>query len=305
MILPAPFLAPWALLAGVLLHGAWVQAQTTCQVYQYFGTDSLNAVPVLERTFDPDGRSITETFQGYRRTSMQAVEDGTVTYSYQDTLLVEELRTYANRPDSLRWVYAHDAHGRRVKESLYAYKRHRKAGEAGSGCIVPATANEDAPRWQVTVERTIAFDKEGRKAEVLQPKVWWGHEVREVWEYDRQGRPDRVKTYHDGVLFEVQEHRYARHRHTIHYDEYNRGGRQGFTGTSMMEMVELDDAGRPVLRTIEHPNSEATTTIRYRYDGDLLVRETRHEVMPGWSHARQEEPLLQETIVHEHRWNAR
>ncbi|MCB0786237.1 MAG: hypothetical protein KDC02_18770, partial [Flavobacteriales bacterium] len=59
------------------------------------------------------------------------------------------------------------------------------------------------------------------------------------------------------------------------------------------------------LRTIEHPNSEATTTIRYRYDGDLLVRETRHEVMPGWSHARQEETLLQETIVHEHRWNAR
>ncbi|MCB0847286.1 MAG: hypothetical protein KDE26_28745 [Bacteroidetes bacterium] len=276
----------------------FAQNKMQCKVYQYQETDFINRKLVLVKNFDQNGMLQSEVYRGYKQSSNQIIVDQSVFYTYRDTFLFRQLTTFPNKNDSLAWTYEYDDSGQLVKESLVEFKKHQKEETIRKGCLPQPEDFEGQKRWKLSLERHYQYDSKGRKTEMIQPKISWAYEKREVFIYDKKDRIKKIKTYHDSVLFQISHYSYRKNSYKITHDEYNRGEVKGYNSTPFKTFVQTDEQGRVLLKKQKHISSESITVNQFEYKGGKLIKMVDTYEYPGWSHYRGE-ITQREVMVHE------
>lgn len=182
------------------------QVSPRCEVYQYFGTDSINKSLAQVITYNSRGQMVTQQYINWKSTEQEGTDNGTYTYVYADTFLTT--RYYGSDDgDSTRMTYQYDASG---KVSKWSYFELKSVGNTG-GFVRPGdgtNSNNMGRRWEQTSEVNFVYDSKGRKITYDATRLHYSAQNMYKWEYDDLNRVTVQTSYSRGRITWREDYQY-------------------------------------------------------------------------------------------------
>ncbi|HTF05200.1 MAG TPA: hypothetical protein VK826_14325 [Bacteroidia bacterium] len=249
------------------------QDNPRCEIWQYFGTDSVNKSLAQIITYNARGQMVTEQYIGWKTTMQEGTPDGTYTYIYNDTFLVK--RIYSSETgDSSYTVYTYDG-GRLIRQSQFELKSVGNTG--GQLQIDDGSGKSKGPRrWEQTSDISFSYDAKGRKILYDASRLHFSTQNMYKWTYDDQNRVTQHQSYSRGKLTWQEDYQYFEGSYRyfrIWYDAEGNPRHENKESYSYYPLLfftyTLDKQGRIIEEKITDENKnlhERTTTAYNKVD---------------------------------------
>jgi len=209
------------LISAIVLLSKVLCAQSTCEVWQWTGTDSANKILAKTQQFDPQGHLIYEKNTGFVYLPIYGPEFTAINYQYKDTLLITTILVNPEL-DSFCYQYSYDSAGRLV-HTISSRKDHILKDTVQSGMFTISRVSVDSTdgKWRFLYESRITYDRWGRKIleEDNSPKFPWRPDG--VWKYDEKGRVSSYYYYSFGKLHWSESYSYFDRGYSLIFTWYD------------------------------------------------------------------------------------
>lgn len=186
------------LLFSALSLGALLHAQTTCEVWQWNGTDSAHRKVVGRKSYDVYDQLILEKMDSIQTSPDFPPFSWESVYLYKDTVLISAM--YVSEDDSSRTVFRHDGSGKVIGYVAY-HKEHVLPDTVKSGMFTIHMVDTDsgAGKWMRTSETNYEYDRWGRmivfESVYFSTSSKWSFRI----QYDEKGREIKKELYVQGI----------------------------------------------------------------------------------------------------------
>lgn len=196
------------LISALLMLCNLLFAQSTCEVWQWKGSDSVNKVLAKTQTFNSNGSIVFERVTGFVDNPRYGGSDEEIINLYSDTFLTSKTIALPSR-DSFRFEMSYDSAGRMVHWSSYR-KDYVIDDTVKSGMFTIDIVDVDTilGKWRFLSEIRMTYDRWGRKVLDEQRSSDHSWQPSSKWEYDQMGRTKRYEYYVDGQLYRFSTFNY-------------------------------------------------------------------------------------------------
>lgn len=272
------FMRRFSLLIAFSVIAAVLCAQSTCEVWQWLGTDSANKILAKTERYNSRGQLVAERITGFQRELLFPAMNYETYLQYSDTLL-KTWNSVADR-DSSRIENAYDSLGRLATYTVYR-RNYVLMDTVQSGMFVIDRVSLEPCEgdWKCTGVTSFTYDQHGRMTH--RESKWSGTSSGSAsrWEYDEQDRKTKEEYYLFGKLHWYYTVAYFDGGYTETYTWYNDKGKverkPGRKSPQYMQkkttIVKLDTQGRIVEeRDVDQKGKQITrTTTSYNSEGKL------------------------------------
>ena len=238
------------LLFSALSFCALLNAQSTCEVWQWTGTDSANRKGVCWKSYNAHDDLVLEKMDSMITAPDYGPLVWEVSYQFRDTVLISSM-VISERNDSSRMEFRHNDSGKVIGFVEY-HRRYVLPDTIRSGMftinIVPTDSADG--RWVKSSDVNYTFDRWGRMIAFESFYFSTSSKSRFLIQYDEQGRELKQEFYtrdqkQNETVYEYFDggHRYTRYWFNEKGKVIRKPGKDIWEGMLPRTTTELTDAG--------------------------------------------------------------
>lgn len=250
-----------------------LHSQSTCETWQWTGTDSTNKTLARTDVLNEHGKVAKATWTGYQ---MQAytIPDQVNFSTYRDTLATSWTSSTPDG-DSTRIQYEYNEAGQCVHKNEYRFTHVTPdTGSTGMFTFTDVKVDNAEGKWILRTEGTYTYDRWGRKVMFTAITPEGKESQKHTWTYDKKGRIATQEFSTGGFTYRKDEYKYFKGGYAttmILYDDYGKPRHKLSPDSAMyrplsISTYKLDDKGRKVEVRVTDDKKKQKSRQTFSYD---------------------------------------